>query len=155
MAKNYLRLKEVLSERGETGLALAEKLGVSKVTISNWVTNRKQPSIETLHEIADALGVDVAVLLVESRHTSTSAGGSPGAVFIAVEIGKADGSVYLGGVWADLETMCNAMRGRGMKFPDVEAVAAALSADGVAEFDGVNGRRYALFQDVVQGGLNQ
>ncbi len=157
MEKNYLRLKEVLSECGETGKGLAEKLGKSKMAVSHWVTNTKMPGIDTLHEIAAALGVDVCDLFAASRYPNLpsllTVNPSTGVVFVAVEIGKTDSGVYLGGVWADLPTMCETMRGRGMKFPDIEAVASALAAEGVAAFDGTDGRRFAVFRDIVQGAI--
>jgi transcriptional regulator with XRE-family HTH domain len=46
------RLKVMLIEKGKTNKWLAEKLGKSDVTVSRWVTNEVQPSMETLLEIA-------------------------------------------------------------------------------------------------------
>lgn len=42
------RLKIVLVENDKTNKWLAEKLGKSEVTVSRWVTNEVQPSLETL-----------------------------------------------------------------------------------------------------------
>lgn len=57
------RLKIVLAEKNRTGKWLGEQIGMSKITISRWVNNRMQPSVEQLFEIAKVLEVDVATLL--------------------------------------------------------------------------------------------
>ncbi len=62
--KKYNRIKIVLLERDKTNIWLAEKIGVSTTAVSKWCTNRNQPAVETLFEIAEALGVDVCELLV-------------------------------------------------------------------------------------------
>ena len=64
MAKKAInRLKVVLAEQGRTNKWLAEKLGKNTTTVSRWCTNEMQPSLETLTEIAEVLGVDVKELL--------------------------------------------------------------------------------------------
>ena len=61
------RLKVMLIEKGKTNKWLAEKLGKSDVTVSRWVTNEVQPSMETLLEIARLLDIDVRELLNPSK----------------------------------------------------------------------------------------
>ncbi len=61
--KGLNRIKVVLVERQKTSKWLAEKLGKGEATISKWCTNRSQPSLETLVEIARVLQVDVKELL--------------------------------------------------------------------------------------------
>lgn len=61
------RLKVMLIEKGKTNKWLAEKLGKSDVTVSRWVTNEVQPSMETLLEIAKLLNVDIKELLNSSK----------------------------------------------------------------------------------------
>lgn len=61
------RLKVILAEKGKTNKWLAEKLGKSDVTVSRWVTNEVQPSMETLLEIAKLLDVDIKELLNSSK----------------------------------------------------------------------------------------
>jgi putative transcriptional regulator len=61
------RVKAVLAERGKTNNWLAQKLGKNRTTVSKWCTNTMQPTMETLFEIADALGVDVRELLVSNK----------------------------------------------------------------------------------------
>jgi len=63
--KKFNKIKIVLLEREKTNIWLAEKLGVSQTAVSKWCTNRNQPTIETLFEIADVLDVDVCELLVK------------------------------------------------------------------------------------------
>lgn len=62
--KKYNRIKIVLLERDKTNIWLAGKIGVSTTAVSKWCTNRNQPAVETLFEIAETLGVDVCELLV-------------------------------------------------------------------------------------------
>ena len=57
------RIKAVLAETGHTGKWLAEQLGKDPVTVSKWCTNTAQPSLETLHVIAQSLKVDIRTLL--------------------------------------------------------------------------------------------
>lgn len=63
----YNRIKAVLAEKGKTNLWLAEKLGMNKTTVSKWCTNSMQPTVESLFEIAGALGTDVRELLVSTQ----------------------------------------------------------------------------------------
>lgn len=52
-----VRIREIMSEKGITSVELAEKIRVSKATISNLINNKTMPSIDTLGKIATALGV--------------------------------------------------------------------------------------------------
>ncbi len=61
------RLKVILAEKSKTNKWLAEQLGKSDVTISRWVTNEIQPSMETFLEIAKVLDVDVKELLNSTK----------------------------------------------------------------------------------------
>jgi transcriptional regulator with XRE-family HTH domain len=61
------RIKIVLAEQGRTNKWLADKLGKTTTSVSRWCTNEMQPSLETLVEIADVLGVDIRELLVPTR----------------------------------------------------------------------------------------
>ena len=64
--RNFNRIKAVLAEKNKQNKDLAEKLKVASTTVSNWATNKSQPSIETLFEIAEYLQVDVRILLVST-----------------------------------------------------------------------------------------
>lgn len=63
MARYINRLKVVLAEQHKTNLWLAKTLGKDPATVSKWCTNTAQPSLETLHEIAQSLKVDIRTLL--------------------------------------------------------------------------------------------
>ncbi len=63
----FNRIKAVLAEEGKKNIDLAKKLSVKDTTVSRWVTNDSQPSIERLFEIADFLEVDVRTLLVSNK----------------------------------------------------------------------------------------
>jgi putative transcriptional regulator len=56
-------LKEILDQKGIKQAWLAEKLMVSKVTVNNWCSNRSQPSLETLNQIAAIIGVQISELV--------------------------------------------------------------------------------------------
>ncbi len=57
------RIKEVLKDKGIKQTWLAEKLGKSYNIVNGYVTNKRQPSIEVLYEIARLLQVDAKELL--------------------------------------------------------------------------------------------
>lgn len=62
------RIKEVLDEKGIKQKWLAEKLDKSYNMVNAYVQNRRQPSIETLSQIAKVLNVDVRDLLVATKN---------------------------------------------------------------------------------------
>ncbi len=62
----YNRIKAELAEQHLTSKWLAEKMGKSETTVSRWVSNKSQPSVEQLYEIACLLKVEVYVLLKSS-----------------------------------------------------------------------------------------
>ena len=57
------RIKVVFAEKQRTNRWLAEQTGKSENTISRWCSNKSQPSIAQLQEIANLLDVDVRVLI--------------------------------------------------------------------------------------------
>lgn len=61
------RIKVVLAEKQRTNRWLAEQMGKSENTISRWCSNKSQPSIVQLQEIANLLDVDVRVLLKSQK----------------------------------------------------------------------------------------
>lgn len=67
MAEKLNRIKIVLAEKEVTNRELANKLGVKDLTVSRWVTNRQQPSLQTLYQIADFLDVDICDLLISNK----------------------------------------------------------------------------------------
>ena len=61
------QVKIVLAEKEKTGTWLSEQMGRNIGTVSRWMTNKVQPSVEQLYEIAHHLDVDVRELLVSSK----------------------------------------------------------------------------------------
>lgn len=57
------RIKVVLAERDLNNKWLAEKIGKDPATVSKWVTNTTQPSLEALIAIANVLEVTVQDLV--------------------------------------------------------------------------------------------
>ena len=58
------QVKTVLAEKEKTGTWLSEQMGHNISTVSRWMPNKVQPSVEQLYEIARHLDVDVKELLV-------------------------------------------------------------------------------------------
>ena len=69
MAKTRLRIKELLQERNMTQAELADKLGISRMTL-NQNLYRNTFSLAKLEEIADAIGCRV-VDLFDNTYTIT------------------------------------------------------------------------------------
>ena len=57
------RIRVVLAERDLNNKWLSDKLGKDPATVSKWVTNTTQPSLEALIAIANALEVPVQELV--------------------------------------------------------------------------------------------
>lgn len=62
-----LIIKEIMSERGVTSAWLAEKVGISKVAVSNIITGKSSPSLDNILKIADALNVSIIELIGEKK----------------------------------------------------------------------------------------
>lgn len=62
-AKRLNRIRVVLAEQNRKHKWLADKLGKNPATISLWCNNTRQPSLETLEEVAKVLNVDIRQLL--------------------------------------------------------------------------------------------
>ena len=60
------RIKEVLEQKGLTQIWLAKELGKSYNMVNSYAKNRRQPSLETLFEIAKILNVKVKSLIKEN-----------------------------------------------------------------------------------------
>ena len=61
--KDLNRIKVMLAEKKRTNKWLAEQLDKDPATISKWVTNASQPSLENLIEISKLLEVDIKELI--------------------------------------------------------------------------------------------
>ena len=64
------RIKAVLAEKQLTSKWLVQKLGKSENTVSRWCSNRVQPSLENLVEIANVLDIEVRMLLSPTKDKS-------------------------------------------------------------------------------------
>lgn len=64
------RIKVVLVEKQRTSKWLAEQLGKSENTISKWCSNKVQPSLETLVQIAKIVDVDIHELIVSTKKSN-------------------------------------------------------------------------------------
>lgn len=62
-SKELNRIRVVLAELNKKNKWLAEELEKNQATVSQWCNNVRQPSIETLAEIANVLDVDIRQLL--------------------------------------------------------------------------------------------
>ena len=68
MAKKQInRLKVVLAEKDVKNKWLAQKLNKDESTISQWCTNKRQPSLETLKAISVLLDIDIRDLLITTK----------------------------------------------------------------------------------------
>ena len=61
------RIKVTLVEKQKTNRWSAEQVGKSENTISRWCSNKSQPSIAQLQEIANLLDVDVRTLIIPTK----------------------------------------------------------------------------------------
>ncbi|HBI58111.1 MAG: helix-turn-helix transcriptional regulator [Duncaniella sp.] len=57
------RIRVVLAEKVITNHWIADKMGVSDMTVSRWTTNKIQPSMSQFIEISNLLNVDVKELI--------------------------------------------------------------------------------------------
>lgn len=67
------RIRVALAEQNKTNRWLAEQIGKSEITISRWVQNKAQPSLEQLVQVAKILSVSPKDLINETtieEHTS-------------------------------------------------------------------------------------
>lgn len=70
--KELNRIRVVLAELNVKNKWLAEKLNKNQSTISLWCNNARQPSLETLKEIAEVLEVDVRTLIFSPKSEKAS-----------------------------------------------------------------------------------
>lgn len=67
MKEDINKIKLVLVEKKRTNKWLAEQLGKDPATVSKWCTNKAQPGLETLLEIAKLLEVDISELVRQGK----------------------------------------------------------------------------------------
>ena len=71
MVQNINRIKVMLAEKNKSNKWLAEQLQKDPATVPKWCTNKLQPGLQTLLEIANLLEVDIKELLNSSREDVT------------------------------------------------------------------------------------
>ena len=59
----FNRIKELLAKKGKQSTELSAYVGVTTRTVSTWCTNKNQPPVEMLFQIADFLDVQAGELL--------------------------------------------------------------------------------------------
>ena len=64
------RIKELRKKNGLTQVGLAEKLDVTKGTVSTWETNSRTPNFDTLEQMCDLFQVGMDYLLGRSDDAS-------------------------------------------------------------------------------------
>ena len=65
--QRYNRLNIILAKKERTGTWLSKQMGHNISTVSHWMTNNEQLSVERLCDIAKHLEVDVRELSVASK----------------------------------------------------------------------------------------
>jgi len=56
------RLREILKEKGFTIAQFAERVGISQSNLSNYMSGKISPTLDTLSKIADALDIEISEL---------------------------------------------------------------------------------------------
>ncbi len=64
--KNF---KRIIAEKGFTQAELAGKLGIDQAVISHWITGTRNPSLNSLKKVSDALDISFNFLLKEAGLT--------------------------------------------------------------------------------------
>lgn len=64
------RIKEALDAKGITQTELANRLGKTFNVVNLYATNKVQPPILVLYQIADILEMDAKELLLSNKHQS-------------------------------------------------------------------------------------
>lgn len=87
MDKKINRLKIIIAENDSSGIALAAYLKKDRSTVSQWVSNKRQPTLLQLTKIAEYYNINIQDLLYPStpvpgesiaiRHMKTLANKSP------------------------------------------------------------------------------
>lgn len=65
VSQSINRIRVALAEQNKTNRWLAEQMGKSEITISRWVQNKTQPSLEQLLQVAIFLSISPRDLINE------------------------------------------------------------------------------------------
>ena len=69
---DFERLKKTIRKKGYTQEEFAKAIGISKVTLNNYLTGRTKLDVETLIKIAQVLGVPVSYFFGEASLSRVS-----------------------------------------------------------------------------------
>ncbi len=110
VAENMLRLRR---QRGMTQAELAEKMAVTRQTISNWERSISRPDVETLGQLAVLLGVPVDQLIYppEKRRRDWLSPLSP--AFVPISLGIYFFLFLFGGAYLAVP-LCSRLFGGGI-----------------------------------------
>ena len=64
------RIKAVLAEKRLPSKWLSLRLGKSENTISRWCSNKVQPTLDNLYEVAEILDIEVRSLIAPTKQTT-------------------------------------------------------------------------------------
>lgn len=64
--KKINRIREILEEKGLKNKDLIIHFKIKKETVSRWINNKQQPTLNTLNDLAEFLQVDIRELLYPS-----------------------------------------------------------------------------------------
>ena len=64
------RIEAVLAEKRLTSKWLSLRLGKSENTISRWCSNKVQPTLDNLYEVAEILDIEVRSLIAPTQQTT-------------------------------------------------------------------------------------
>ncbi|MFD1166467.1 helix-turn-helix transcriptional regulator [Sphingobacterium daejeonense] len=65
--KKINRIREILEEKGLKNKDLIIHFKIKKETVSRWINNKQQPTLNTLNDLAEFLQVDIRDLLYPSE----------------------------------------------------------------------------------------
>lgn len=65
--KKINRIREILEEKGLKNKDLIIHFKIKKETVSRWINNKQQPTLNTLNDLAEYLQVDIRDLLYPSE----------------------------------------------------------------------------------------
>lgn len=60
------KIRKLIEEKGMTHQEIADAIGVSRQTISNWVSGNKTPRMDKFDKICEVLGVERGAILSDS-----------------------------------------------------------------------------------------
>jgi transcriptional regulator with XRE-family HTH domain len=68
--KQYNRIQSVIDDLQVSQQELADLISVHVKSVSRWCTNETQPSLKTIHAIADKLAIDVRELIAPNQYSA-------------------------------------------------------------------------------------